>query len=83
MGVGVNTLLSKSWLKVFLLIRLTSAPVSALSNTEGVDREESMRVPFLLSDIGSSVIGEPNQVFVCMRNTNHVSINWLSLIIEI
>ena len=83
MGVGVNTLLSKSWLKVFLLIRLTSAPVSALSNTEGVDREESVCVPFLLSDIGSCAIVEPNQVFVCMGDTNHVCVDWLSLIIEI
>ena len=83
MGVGFNTLLSKSWLKVFLLTRLTSAPVSALSNTEGVEREESVCVPFLLSDIGSSAIGKPNQVFVCMGDTNHVSVNWFSLIIEI
>ena len=59
MGVGFNTLLSKSWLKVFLFIRLMSAPVSALSNTEGVDvdREESALVPFLLSAVGSNATG--------------------------
>ena len=59
MGVGFNTLLSKSWSKVFLFIRLMSAPVSALSNTDGVDvdGEESMLVPFLLKAVGSNVSG--------------------------
>ena len=83
MGVGFNTLLSRSWLKVFLLIRLTSAPVSALSNTEGVDREESVCVPFLLSVIGSSVIGNLIKCLFAWGDTNHVCVNWLSLIIEI
>ena len=59
MGVGLNTLLSKSWSKVLLFIKLMSAPVSALSNTDGVDvdGEESALVLFLLKTVGSNATG--------------------------
>ena len=48
-------------------------PVSALSNTEGVDREESVWVPFLLSVIGSIAIGNLIKCLFAWGDTNHVS----------
>ena len=49
-------------------MRLTSAPMSALSKTDGVDvdGEESMLVPFLLNAVGSQCNWKLDQMFVCM-----------------
>ena len=80
LGVGFNTLLSpKSWWNVCLFLRLTSAPVSALSNI--VDWGESMLFPFKV--VGSRATGNLIKMFVHMGDTDHVSVDWLSLIIEI
>ena len=51
-----------------------SAPVSALSNT--VERGEFALFPLLFRVVGSNAMGNFDQVFVHMGDTDHISDKW-------